>query len=214
MTATLLKFGLTAFVTLLVTVDPLGLLPVFMGLTGAMSLSERRAVMRRAILTALGISLFFLLAGDATLRYMGVSIEAFTISGGILLFVTAMPMLFGHRGGLQSPEQDEQSAPGQDIAIFPLAIPLLAGPGVMTSLLLLMAQTRSLPGPIGALLLATLLVFLLTWLILLLGERVMARIGEAGIHVATRILGIALAALAVQFVLNGLTGYFHTLVGH
>lgn len=214
MDANLLKFGLTAFVTLLVIVDPLGLLPVFMGLTSAMSLSERRAVMRRAIVTALGIALFFLLAGDAALRYMGVSIEAFTISGGILLFVTAMPMLFGHRGGLQSPEQDEQSAPGQDIAIFPLAIPLLAGPGVMTSLLLLMAQTHSRPGPVGALLLATLLVFLLTWLILLLGERVMARIGEAGIHVATRILGIALAALAVQFVLNGLTGYFHALVGH
>lgn len=214
MDANLLKFGLTAFVTLLVIVDPLGLLPVFMGLTSAMALSERRAVMRRAIVTALGIALFFLLAGDAALRYMGVSIEAFTISGGILLFVTAMPMLFGHRGGLQSPEQDEQSAPGQDIAIFPLAIPLLAGPGVMTSLLLLMAQTHSRPGPVGALLLATLLVFLLTWLILLLGERVMARIGEAGIHVATRILGIALAALAVQFVLNGLTGYFHALVGH
>lgn len=208
----LLQFGLTAFVTLLVIVDPLGMLPIFTGMTSALDVAARRAVLRRAILTALGIALFFLLAGDATLRYMGVSMHAFGISGGILLFVTAMPMLFGNRGGLQSPQEGEEPAPHNDIAIFPLAIPLLVGPGVMTSLLLLMAQAHHNIPRIAALYTATLLVFLLAWVILLVGERLLARVGQAGIHVATRILGIALAALAVQFVLNGLTGYYHTLV--
>lgn len=214
MNALLFQFGLTAFVTLLVTVDPLGLLPVFAALTIDMTLAQRRVVMRRAIITALGIALFFLLAGDAGLRYMGVSINAFSISGGILLFMTALPMLFGQRGGLQSPQPSEPSAPDHDIAIFPLAIPFLAGPGVMTSLLLLMAQARGHSGQVMALVAATVLVFGLSWLALFIGERVMARIGEAGVHVATRILGVALAALAVQFVLNGLTGYYHSLAAH
>ena len=207
------QFGLTAFVTMLVIVDPLGMLPMFTALTAGMSLTERRGVLRRAILTAFAIAIFFLLVGDAALRYMGVSVHAFAISGGILLFGTAMPMLFGNRGGLQSAQQEEQGNPAPDVAIFPLAIPLLSGPGLMTSLLLLMAQARGQAMLTGALFVATVLVFALTWLAMWLGERVMARIGEAGAHVATRVLGVALAALAVQFVLNGFTGYYHVLIG-
>lgn len=199
---------------MLVVVDPLGMLPLFTTLTAGMTLPERRGVLRRAIVTAFAIAVFFLLVGDAALRYMGVSVHAFAISGGILLFGTALPMLFGNRGGLQSVQEEEQGTSKPDVAIFPLAIPLLCGPGLMTSLLLLMAQARSQAMPIGALFAATVLVFLLTWLALWLGERVMARVGEAGAHVATRILGVALAALAVQFVLNGFTAYYHVLIGH
>ena len=87
-----------------------------------------------------------------------------------------------------------------------------AGPGVMTSLLLLMAQAHGRAANIGALFTATVCVFLLAWLVLHVGERVMARIGEAGAHIATRVLGVALAALAIQFILNGLTGFYHALV--
>lgn len=210
---TVLQFGLTAFVTMLVIVDPLGMLPLFTALTTGMSLPERRGVLRRAIVTAFAIAVFFLLVGDAALRYMGVSVHAFAISGGILLFATALPMLFGQRGGLQSPQQEEQGNPAPDVAIFPLAIPLLTGPGLMTSLLLLTAQTHGQATLAGALFAATVLVFALAWIVMWLGERVMARIGQAGAHVATRVLGVALAALAVQFVLNGFTGYYHALVG-
>ena len=212
MNSTMLQFGLTAFVTLLVTVDPFGLLPVFAALTSAMTLAQRRLTLRRAIVTAFAIAVLFLLAGNGVLRYMGVSMDAFTISGGILLFMTALPMLFGQRGGLQSPQSDEPPPRIHDVAIFPLAIPLLAGPGVMTSLLLLMAQAHGRAADIGALFAATLCVFLLAWLVLHVGERVIARIGEAGAHIATRVLGVALAALAIQFVLNGLTGFYHALV--
>ena len=207
------QFFLTAFFTMLVIVDPLGMLPMFAALTEGMTLPERRGVLRRAIVTAFAIAVFFLFVGDAALRYMGVSVHAFAISGGILLFGTAMPMLFGNRGGLQSAQQEEQGSPAPDVAIFPLAIPLLTGPGLMTSLLLLMAQARGQAKLTGALFAATVVVFGVTWLAMWLGERVMARIGKAGAHVATRVLGVALAALAVQFVLNGLTGYYHLLIG-
>ena len=138
----LVQFGLTAFVTLLVVVDPPGVVPVFVALTGGADAMKRRATMKRAIIVALLIALFFLVAGCGLLSYLGVTIHAFSISGGVLLFATALPMLFGHRGGLQAPEREERPTAGEDIAIFPLAIPLLSGPGTIASILLLTSQAN------------------------------------------------------------------------
>ena len=125
----LLKFGLTAFATLLVVVDPFGVLPIFISLAKNRSPRERSAIATRAVLLGFTISLFFLVAGHTALAFLGVSVHAFSISGGILLFVTAVPMLFGQRPALQSAQTNE-SGP-EDIAIFPLAIPLLTGPGTI-----------------------------------------------------------------------------------
>jgi multiple antibiotic resistance protein len=204
-------FALTALVTLLVVVDPFGVVPIYVSLTREASAAERRAILGRAVLIAFGVAIFFLLAGRAVLSYLGVTVHAFAISGGILLFATALPMLFGQRGGLQAPEQEERGTAGEDISIFPLAIPLLSGPGSIASILLLTTQAGSDPRRLAALGLAIAVVYLVSFLVLRIGERLMARIGEGKVHIITRVMGIVLAALAVQFVLNGVTGYYQSL---
>jgi multiple antibiotic resistance protein len=208
-----LKFGLAAFVTLLVVVDPPGVVPIFVALTKDEQPARRHAILTRAILIAFGVALFFLIAGRAVLSYLGVTVHAFAISGGILLFAAAMPMLFGHRGGLQAPEPKEQRAVGQDISVFPLAIPMLSGPGVIATILLLTSQAGGDPRRLASVALAITLVFLVAYISLYLGARLIALLGEGGVHIATRVMGIVLAALAVQYVLNGITGYYRLLAG-
>src|SRR4029450_7181966 len=136
------RFGLAAFVTILVVVDPPGVVPIFVALTKDEEPRRRRAILIRAVLIAFGVALFFLVAGRAVLSYLGVTVHAFSISGGILLFVAAMPMLFGHRGGLQSAEPKEQGSVGEDISVFPLAMPMLSGPRTIAKILLLTYQAR------------------------------------------------------------------------
>jgi len=104
------RFGLAAFVTILVVVDPPGVVPIYVALTKDEQPARRRAILIRAVLIAFGVALFFLIFGRAVLSYLGVTVQAFSISGGILLFVAAMPMLFGQRGGLQAPEGKELGA--------------------------------------------------------------------------------------------------------
>jgi multiple antibiotic resistance protein len=206
----ILRFALAAFVTLLVVVDPPGVVPFFVALTQHEP-ARRSAILTRAVLIAFGVALFFLIAGRAVLSYLGVTVHAFSISGGILLFVTAMPMLFGQRGGLQAPEPRERG--GEDISVFPLAMPLLSGPGTIATILLLTSQAGSDVRKVGAIGVAIAIVFLVSFISLYLGSRLMRLLGEGGVHIATRVMGIVLAALAVQYVLNGITGYYHLLSG-
>lgn len=207
-----MRFGLAAFVTLLVVVDPPGVVPIFVALTRDEQPARRRAILTRAVLIAFGVALFFLVAGRAVLSYLGVTVHAFAISGGILLFATAMPMLFGHRGGLQAPERRERGSVGQDISVFPLAIPMISGPGVIATILLLTSQAAGDPRRLAAVALAITLVFLATFVALYLGGRLITLLGEGGVHIATRVMGIVLAALAVQYVLNGISGYYSLLL--
>jgi multiple antibiotic resistance protein len=207
----LVQFGLTAFVTLLVVIDPPGVVPIFVSLTKGADAARRRAIGTRAVMIAFLIALFFLLAGRSVLSYLGVTIHAFAISGGVLLFATALPMLFGHRGGLQAPERGEQPTAGEDIAIFPLAIPIISGPGAIASILLLTSQAGGDIRRLVALGLAVALVYGVTLVTMYLGGRLMARIGEGKVHIVTRVMGIVMAALAVQFILNGITAYYDTL---
>jgi multiple antibiotic resistance protein len=206
----ILRFGLAALVTLLVVVDPPGVVPIFVALTRDEP-ERRRAILTRAILIAFGVALFFLIAGRAVLSYLGVTVHAFSISGGILLFVTAMPMLFGQRGGLQAPEPRERG--GEDISVFPLAMPLLSGPGTIATILLLTSQAGTDVRKLGAIGVAIAIVFIVSFISLYLGSRLMRLLGEGGVHIATRVMGIVLAALAVQYVLNGITGYSRLLTG-
>ena len=206
----ILRFALAAFVTLLVVVDPPGVVPIFVALTQDEP-ARRSAILTRAVLIAFGVALFFLIAGRAVLSYLGVTVHAFSISGGILLFVTAMPMLFGQRGGLQAPEPRERG--GEDISVFPLAMPLLSGPGTIATILLLTSQAGNDVKKVGAIGVAIAIVFLVSFISLYLGSRLMRLLGEGGVHIATRVMGIVLAALAVQYVLNGITGYYHLLSG-
>jgi multiple antibiotic resistance protein len=219
------RFGLAAFVTILVVVDPPGVVPIYVALTKEELPARRRAILTRAVLIALGVALFFLVAGRAVLSYLGVTVHAFSISGGILLFVAAMPMLFGQRGGLQAPEGKERGArtaageerttgtAGEDISVFPLAMPLLSGPGTIATILLLTAQADGDVQKLVAIGIAIAAVFLVSFVVLYLGGRMIGLVGEGGVHIATRVMGIVLAALAVQYVLNGITGYYQLLRG-
>jgi multiple antibiotic resistance protein len=221
-----LRFGLAAFVTILVVVDPPGVVPIFVALTKDEEPRRRQAILIRAVLIAFGVALFFLVAGRAVLSYLGVTVHAFSISGGILLFVAAMPMLFGQRGGLQAPEGKERGAramagkeaatrtAGQDISVFPLAMPLLSGPGTIATILLLTSQAGGDLRKLAAIGIAIAVVFLVSFVALYLGARLIRMVGEDGVHTATRVMGIVLAALAVQYVLNGITGYYQLLRGH
>ena len=208
----LLQFGLKAFVTLIVVVDPLGVAPSFVALTSELGNVAKRKTLGRALVIAFGVTLFFLVAGRWLLSYLGVTVYAFAISGGILLFVVSWPMLFGHRPGLQAPERDEQGTIGEDIAIFPLAIPLLSGPGTITTVLLLANQAVADASRMAMLTVIIGVVYLISWCVLYAGEQIITRFGEGKVRSITRVLGIVLAALAVQYVLNGLTGYYDSLI--
>ncbi len=209
----LLQFGLTALVTLTVVVDPFGSIPLFVAMTRGMDNAQRQATLLRAVTIAVSVAYFFMIAGRALLSYLGVTVQAFAISGGILLFVTALPMLLGQRPGLQAPERQEHAAAGEDIAIFPLAIPLLTGPGTIATILLLTAQASSDPPHLLVLAMMIAVVFLVVWLILRIGEGLVMRVGAGKVHILTRVMGILLAALAVQFVLNGIADYLKGLAG-
>lgn len=209
----LLQFGLRAFVTLIVVVDPLGVTPSFVALTSELGTSEKRKTLGRALIIAFGVTLFFLVGGGFLLSYLGVTVYAFAISGGILLFGASWPMLFGQRAGLQSPVRDEQGTMGEDIAIFPLAIPLLSGPGTITTILLLTNQAVPDISRMGLLAVIVAVVYVIAWCILYAGERIIANLGEGKVRIITRVLGIVLAALAVQYVLNGVTDYYASLTG-
>jgi multiple antibiotic resistance protein len=209
-----MRFGLAALVTLLVVVDPPGVVPIYVALTSDEQPARRRKILIRAVLIAFGVALFFLIAGRAVLSYLGVTVHAFSISGGVLLFVAAMPMLFGQRGGLQAAEPKEQGSVGEDISVFPLAMPMLSGPGTIATILLLTSQAGGDMRKLIAIGVAIGIVFLISFIVLYLGARLIALVGEGGVHIATRVMGIVLAALAVQYVLNGLTGYYQLLRGH
>jgi multiple antibiotic resistance protein len=209
-----MRFGLAALVTLLVVVDPPGVVPIYVALTSNEKPARRRKILIRAVVIAFGVALFFLVAGRAVLSYLGVTVHAFSISGGVLLFVAAMPMLFGQRGGLQSAEPKEQGSVGEDISVFPLAMPMLSGPGTIATILLLTSQAGGEMQKLIAIGVAIAIVFLISFVVLYLGARLIGLVGEGGVHIATRVMGIVLAALAVQYVLNGVTGYYHLLRGH
>lgn len=207
----LLQFALKAFVTLVVVVDPLGVAPNFVALTSELETIERNRTLRRALIVAFGVTLFFLAGGRWLLAYLGVTVDAFAISGGILLFAAAWPMLFGHRPGLQAPERSEPNTLGEDIAVFPLAIPLLSGPGTITTIILLTNQQDTDALRMGVLAVIVAVVYLIAWFLLYAAERIMTRLGEGKVRIMTRVLGIILAALAVQFVLNGIDGFYDSL---
>jgi len=199
-----MEFVFNSFVTLLVVVDPLGLAPIFAALTrGYTEKQKREAAIRGTVLGAI-ILFLFALVGDVLLEALGIGLPAFRIAGGILLFLLALDMIFARPTGLRSRsvrEQEEESYQ-QDISVFPLAIPLLAGPGAITTVLLYTGGGE--PAQVALFMVVLLVVLILTLASLLLAPRIMRLFGDTGANVLSRVLGVLLAALAVQFVLDGL----------
>lgn len=193
-----------AFVTILVTIDPPGLAPLFLALTRGMNREQRQQVGLRASLIGFLVLALFALAGAGILAVFGITLPAFRVAGGLLLFFIAFEMIFERRQ-----ERKEKSADAaitkdhiHNIAAFPLAIPLIAGPGAISASVLLSA---TLPGAAGqATLVGVIFVgIVLTYLVFVLAERVDAFLGQTGRSILTRLLGVILAALAVQFVADG-----------
>ncbi|WP_316013098.1 MarC family protein [Roseobacter sp. HKCCA0434] len=198
----MIEIALTAFVTLFVIIDPIGLTPIFVALTPGASRAQRRRIAVRAVAIAFVILLSFALAGEALLDAVGIGMPAFRISGGVLLFLIAVEMLFEKRNPRRSNQADDPE-PERDPSVFPLALPLLAGPGAMATMVLLVGQADDLATQ--AVLVAVMALVLGIALGLFLIAGLMERlIGQVGVNVITRILGVLLAALATQFILDGL----------
>jgi len=196
---------LDSLIIMLVVVDPIGLTPIFAALTHGESAAARRKMAVRGTLIAAVILVVFALAGDRLLRLLGIGMPAFQIAGGVLLFLLAVDMVFARHSGLRSTTEREQkeAEAKKDISVFPLAIPLIAGPGALTTVLLMVGEQGDDPAVLVAVLAVLLVVLTITLVALLLSERIMAFLGETGANVVSRVLGVILAALAVQFVLDG-----------
>lgn len=200
--------ALSAFVTLFVTIDPLGLAPLFLALTAGMTRGERAQVALRATLMSFGVLALFAVAGLGILSVFGITLPAFRIAGGVLLFYLAFEMMFEKRQ-----ERHEKSAERartvdqiRSISVFPLAIPLISGPGAISAIILLSGTHSTIAG--RSLLIAVAAVILaLVWIVFLLAERFDRYLGETGRMVLTRLLGLILAALAVQFVADGVLAF-------
>jgi multiple antibiotic resistance protein len=192
--------AVAVFVALFVTIDPIGVVPLFVALTQDMTPGERRRTALAACLIAFGLLAFFGLAGEAILNGVGISMSAFRIAGGLLLFLIALDMLFEKR----TERRGRQAADARpDPTVFPLATPLIAGPGAFAAMVLFAGQH---PTPAGFLALNGILaaVIALCLVLFLAGDYIGRLLGKTGITVVTRLLGMLLAALAVQFVLDGL----------
>ena len=196
---------ITAFATLFVIIDPIGLLPLFVALTQGMDAKQRRAIALRASAISVGVLLLFGLLGEAVLGFVGISMPAFRIAGGVLLFLSALDMLFERRTKRREDQAEEEDRP--DPSVFPLAVPLMAGPGAIASMILLTGQTEGNLAMTAATFGVMVLVILIAFLLFLAGTPLERALGKTGINVVTRLLGMLLAALAVQFILDGLADF-------
>ena len=197
-------FLASSFVTLVLVVDPLGLVPSFISITHGLSERARRNVALRAAFIAATILVGSALIGDWLLRTLGISLPAFRIAGGLLLFSIASEMVFGLRIERQSRQAEEALEEHvRNIAAFPLAIPLMAGPGAITATVLLAGRANSAPARIAILLAVIAIVLALCFVIFALAARIAGFIGATGNVVLSRLLGVILAALAVQYIVDG-----------
>ncbi|CUH84941.1 MarC family protein [Thalassovita mediterranea] len=201
-------FFITGFVTLFVIMDPIGLAPIFIALTHGMPRAKRRAIGLRACVIAGTLLSLFALGGEAVLGFVGISMPAFRIAGGILLFLTALDMLFQRRTKRREDqaEQAEEDDHTDDPSVFPLAMPLISGPGAIATVILLSGQIPGWAGLVSTLTIMS-LVLIITLILFYSAELLETALGKTGITVVTRLLGMLLAALSVQFVLDGLKDF-------
>ena len=205
-------FG-SALVTFLVIIDPPGCAPIFASLTRGTTAQHRRAMAVRSSLIAWAILMFFALLGRPMLEALGISLASFRIAGGIMLFFIALDMVFERRTERREKraEEIEGTPEAEDVSVFPMAIPMIAGPGSIASAMLWVSRAES-SVEVAVVLAAITAVILLTVLALLAAGPLMRIVGERIEAMITRILGVILAALATQFIVDGLKQSFPTLL--
>ncbi len=204
------SLGLLVFATLFVIVDPVGMLPFFVSLTQGFSRDDRRYVIRRSTIFATVLLLAFAVLGRYLFLLLRFTVYSFEIAGGLLLFAIAFDMLFGDtpRTKLSPMDRDELLARREEVGIVPLGMPLLAGPGAISSVVI---YAESAGGSIVAtvgLYVAIVLTMVVTFVVLRLGIQILERVGRVGLIAISRVMGLLLAAIAVQFVIGGVTGAF------
>ncbi|ASP32795.1 MarC family protein [Labrenzia sp. VG12] len=208
----MLDYYINAFATLFVTIDPVGLAPMFLAVTAGMSKSDRRKVAIRATITAAGILLVFYASGQTVLNVLGISVSAFRVAGGILLFMIALEMIFGKRQERKTEtaekavESEAHHGTVNELAIFPLAIPLISGPAAISAIILLSGEAPDTLTYAG--LGAVIAIILLSCMgAFLLADKIERLLGDTAQLVITRLLGVLLAALSVQFVADGVLAF-------
>ena len=205
MVETLIKF----FVVFFVVVEPISLIPLFAGLTHGASDRYKRKMAGKAAAIALGICVLFALVGAKFLSIMGISLSSFRIAGGTLLFLIALDMVFARTSGTKSTMTEKEEAKTRDdISVFPLAFPFIAGPGALATILLTAGEVYGQPLLFAGFLGVVVLVMVLSWVLMLATPRLMRFFGVTGANVMSRLSGVILAALAVQFIIDGIRGSF------
>jgi len=210
MYAQLIKF----FIVFFVVVEPLSIAPVFVGLTDGASPGFRRRMAVKAVIISGLILLLFSLVGTPFLAAMGISIQAFRIFGGLLLFLIALEMVFARESGTRtSTDEQAESRRRADISVFPLAFPLISGPGALVTILLWFGPLSLTTHPLQFILMAACVavVLAMTLGVMLVAAPLMSIMGVTGTNVANRLFGVILGALAVQFVLDGVRASFPAL---
>ena len=209
---TLFKYLLILYGGLFAITNPVGAVPVFLSVTHDLSPRERREIATKTALTVIVTLIVFALIGQWIFRFFGSSVDAFAIAGGILLFRMAMDMLSGKLSsvkisGEETEEFDEEVVTLEEVAIIPLAIPLISGPGAITTVMLYMAKAGSVAER-AVVLLTIVLIGVTVWLVLCSANVIKARLGRVGIKVMTRMMGLILTSMAVQMIINGIKGAF------
>lgn len=195
-------FALLALTSVLFIVNPIAVIPTYLVITQKETTAQRASTARRACVSATCILIAFAVGGRQIFDLFGITIDAFRVAGGLILWVVAMDMLHGERRTQESATEISEGSAKEDVALTPLAMPMLAGPGAISTVMVLAGQAGPMTEKV-AVYLAVLVTMVLSWIVLRLGERVVLRIGETGIRVMTRIMGLLLAAIAVQFVITG-----------
>jgi multiple antibiotic resistance protein len=197
------------FVVFFVVVEPISLIPLFAGLTEGSTSAYQRSMAGKAAGIALGICVLFALVGAKFLEVMGIELSSFRIAGGTLLFLIALEMVFAHPSGTRSttPEREE-ALKREDISVFPLAFPFIAGPGALATILLTAGEIGGRPVLFAGFLGVVTVVVGLCWILMLAAPRLMTVLGVTGANVMSRLSGVVLAALAVQFIVDGIRGSF------
>jgi multiple antibiotic resistance protein len=201
----LLKF----FVLIFVVVEPISLVPLFAALTEGANEAFRRRMALKAVLIAGAVFLLFAVGGAAFLRVMGISIDAFRIAGGVMLFLIALEMVFARESGTRTTSEElDENLKRTDIAVFPLAFPFIAGPGSLAIVLLTFGASRDDLVLSAGLLGVVAVVLAITYVLMRLTPVVMHAMGVTGANVVNRLSGVVLAALAVQFIIDGVAAAF------
>ena len=200
-----LQFGTLAFTSLLAILNPLSAVPVFIAMTAHYDRAHRAATLRRAILTAFMVMVAFSLLGSFILRFFGITTYAFQIAGGIIFFGIGWDMLHARRSRVKTTEEEEsEGAAREDIGIIPLGLPSLAGPGTITTVIALDSQADTL-GERVSIYFAIIAVCLIAWVVLAAAPVVTRKLGQTGMNVFTRIMGLLVMVIGAQFVINGVT---------